>query len=186
QAHADGKRIHVYVDETRPRLQGARLTAWELSHLGIPFTVICDSAAAWLMKRGDIHFCITGADRIAANGDVANKIGTYSVAVNARYHGIPFHVAAPISTFDLSLPDGAHIPIEERDGWEVRAWGDATICPEEAQIENPAFDVTPASLISAIFTEAGEIAPVGREGVSRLLRSGRPPHMEAEASAPAE
>jgi methylthioribose-1-phosphate isomerase len=179
QAHADGKRIHVYVDETRPRLQGARLTAWELDRLGIPYTILCDNAAASLMRRGNIHFCVTGADRIAANGDTANKIGTYSVAVSARYHGIPFHVAAPLSTFDPTVPDGSHIPIEERDPSEVKACGNETICPDDARIYNPAFDVTPASLISSIFTDAGEIAPVGREEVARLLRSGRGEEMDA-------
>jgi methylthioribose-1-phosphate isomerase len=183
RAHADGKRIHVYVDETRPRLQGARLTAWELARLGIPYTLICDNAAAWLMKRGKIQFCITGADRIAANGDTANKIGTYSVAVNAHHHGIPFHVAAPLSTFDPAIPDGAHIPIEERDPSELQEWGNERICPDGAGIHNPAFDVTPASLISSIFTDAGEIAPVDREEVSRLLRSGHVDPAAAEADA---
>jgi methylthioribose-1-phosphate isomerase len=171
RAHADGKQIHVYVDETRPRLQGARLTAWELSRLGVPYTLVCDSAAASLMKHGRIQLCVTGADRIAANGDAANKIGTYSVAVNAHHHRIPFHVAAPLSTFDAAIPDGDHIPIEERDPSEIHAWGDERTCPEDARIYNPAFDVTPASLITSIFTDAGEIAPVGRDEVHRLLAS---------------
>src|SRR5215211_912582 len=183
QAHADGKRIHVYVDETRPRLQGSRLTAWELARLGIPYTIVCDNAAASLMRRGKIHFCITGADRIAANGDTANKIGTYSVAVSASHHGIPFHVAAPLSTFDPALPDGAHIPIEERDPSEVHTWAGELVCPDNARIYNPAFDVTPASLISSIFTDAGEIAPVAPEEVQRLLRSGRADALEAAAPA---
>ncbi len=169
RAHADGKQIHVYVDETRPRLQGARLTAWELSRLGVPYTLICDNMAASLMRRGKIQFCVTGADRIALNGDVANKIGTYSVAVNARYHRIPFHVAAPRSTFDPAIPDGSHIPIEERDAGEVTDWGEGRTCPVDAKVFNPAFDVTPAELVSSIFTDHGEIAPVTREGVLRLL-----------------
>jgi methylthioribose-1-phosphate isomerase len=171
RAHAERKRIHVYVDETRPRLQGARLTAWELSRLGVPYTLVCDSAAASLMKRGKIQLCVTGADRIAANGDAANKIGTYSVAVNAHHHRVPFHVAAPLSTFDPAVPDGDHIPIEERDPSEVHDWGTERTCPDDARIYNPAFDVTPASLITSIFTDAGEIAPVGREEVQRLLVS---------------
>jgi methylthioribose-1-phosphate isomerase len=145
------------------------LTAWELSRLGVPYTLICDNAAASLMKRGQIHLCVTGADRIAANGDTANKIGTYSVAVNAQHHHIPFHVAAPLSTFDSAIPDGDHIPIEERDPSEVHDWGDERTCPADARIYNPAFDVTPAELIASIFTDAGEIAPVGRDEVLRAL-----------------
>jgi len=169
EAHEQGKGIHVYVDETRPRLQGAKLTAWELSRLGIDYTLICDGAAAALMSKGRIQLCITGADRIAANGDTANKIGTYSVAVNASHHGIPFYVAAPRSTFDPAVADGSNIPIEERSRDEVSNCGDAQICPDPAAAYNPAFDVTPASLIRAIFTEAGEIAPVTKERIAEAL-----------------
>jgi methylthioribose-1-phosphate isomerase len=170
-AHQQGKRIHVYVDETRPRLQGARLTAWELARLGVPHTLICDGAAASLMARGKIQLCVTGADRIAANGDTANKIGTYSVAVNARHHGVAFHVAAPFSTFDLSIPDGSRIPIEERDPSEVTAWGTGRTSPRETTVFNPAFDVTPAPLIRSIFTERGEVEPVDAAAIARLARS---------------
>ena len=157
QAAADGKDIHVFADETRPLLQGARLTTWELQQRGIPVTLICDSMAAQVMKEGRIQIVITGADRIAANGDAANKIGTYGVAVLAQYHGIPFCVAAPSSTFDLSLPDGSGIPIEQRASEEVtRGFGTRT-APENIIVYNPAFDVTPAELITAIVTERGII-----------------------------
>jgi methylthioribose-1-phosphate isomerase len=149
-AHAQGKRIHVFVDETRPRLQGARLTAWELSRLDVPYTLLCDSAAAATMQQGRIQFCVTGADRIARNGDTANKIGTYSVAVNAHHHRIPFHVAAPRSTFDMELTDGSAIPIEMRDAGEVTEWG-------RDHVLNPGFDVTPAALIRSFFTDVGEL-----------------------------
>lgn len=168
-AHEQGRRVHVYVDETRPRLQGARLTAWELSKVGVPYTLICDNMAASLMAKGRIHLCITGADRIAANGDAANKIGTYSVAVNAAHHRIPFHVAAPRSTFDLAAADGSAIAIEERSTSEVTDWGTERTCPKDARVYNPAFDVTPAALIRSILTERGEISPVTREEVSRVL-----------------
>jgi len=151
-AHRQGKNIHVYVDETRPRLQGARLTAWELSREGIPYTLICDGMAASLMSRGRIQACIVGADRIAANGDVANKVGTYGVAVSAHYHRIPFYVAAPVSTFDLQTPGGDQIPIEERATSEVTQWGTERVSPEGAVVYNPAFDVTPNRLVAAIFT----------------------------------
>jgi methylthioribose-1-phosphate isomerase len=154
-AHEMGKEVHVYVDETRPLLQGARLTAWELEELGIPVTLICDNMAASLMSKGKIQAVIVGADRIAANGDTANKIGTYSVAVAAKYHGIPFLVAAPYSTIDRSVKCGAEIPIEERDADEVRGYRDARWAPKDIPVWNPAFDVTPASLITAIITEAG-------------------------------
>ncbi len=173
EAHEQGKRIHVYVDETRPRLQGAKLTAWELSRLGIDYTLICDGAAAALMAKGRIQLCITGADRIAANGDTANKIGTYSVAVSASHHGIPFYVAAPRSTFDPAILDGSEIPIEERPPNEVGICGDVQICPDPAAAYNPAFDVTPAFLIRAIFTEAGEISPVSVERIAEALSAKR-------------
>jgi methylthioribose-1-phosphate isomerase len=168
-AHEKGLRIHVYVDETRPRLQGARLTAYELSKVGVPFTLICDNMAASLMAKGKIQLCITGADRIAANGDVANKIGTYSVAVNAIYHQVPFHVAAPRSTFDLAIPDGSKISIEERASEEVTDWGSGRICPVGAQVFNPSFDVTPAKLVRSLLTERGEIFPVTRENIARII-----------------
>ncbi len=148
-----GHKIHVYADETRPLLQGARITAFELQQTGIPVTVICDNMAAWAMKQGKIDAVIVGADRIAANGDTANKIGTYSLAIAARTHDIPFYVAAPYSTFDLSLKDGSTTPIEERDAREVtNGFGRRTV-PENVAVYNPAFDVTPASLITAIITE---------------------------------
>src|SRR5688500_3577846 len=145
-AWEDGLLAHVWVDETRPLLQGARLTAWELETLGIPHAVIADSAAAHLMSRGEVDCIVTGADRIAANGDTANKIGTYGLAVAAAHHGIPLYVVAPTSTVDLATPDGAAIPIEERDGSEITSRFPA---------RNPAFDVTPAALIAAIVTEVG-------------------------------
>ena len=157
QAAADGKGIHVFADETRPLLQGARLTTWELQQRGIPVTLICDNMAAQVMKEGRIQIVITGADRIAANGDAANKIGTYGVAVLARYHGIPFCVAAPSSTFDLSLPDGSGIPIEQRASEEVTCGFGTRTAPDNTNVYNPAFDVTPAELITAIITERGII-----------------------------
>lgn len=150
RAHAAGLVAHVWADETRPLLQGARLTAWELEQAGVPFHVIADSAAASTMARGEVDLVITGADRIAANGDTANKIGTYMLAVLAHHHGIPFAVVAPSSTVDRSLPDGGAIPIEERDGAELTARFPA---------RNPAFDVTPAALITAIVTERGVHRP---------------------------
>ena len=163
QAAADGKDIHVFADETRPLLQGARLTTWELQQRGIPVTLICDNMAAQVMKEGRIQIVITGADRIAANGDAANKIGTYGVAVLARYHGIPFCVAAPSSTFDLSLADGSGIPIEQRASEEVTCGFGTRTAPENVNVYNPAFDVTPAELITAIVTERGIIhAPTSR------------------------
>ncbi|MBD3246257.1 MAG: S-methyl-5-thioribose-1-phosphate isomerase [Candidatus Omnitrophica bacterium] len=157
-AHRQKKRIHVYVDETRPLLQGARLTAWELFTSGVPCTLISDNMAAALMRQGKIDKIFVGADRIAANGDAANKIGTYSLAVLAAHHGIPFYVAAPSSTFDLSLARGELIPIEQRHPDEVRkVRGRQTIAPGKVPVENPAFDVTPAKYISALVTETGVI-----------------------------
>ena len=154
-----GKTIHVYADETRPLLQGARLTAWELMQREIDVTLICDSMAALVMRQGKIDGVIVGADRIAANGDTANKVGTYSVAVSAKAHGIPFYVAAPTSTFDLTLVDGSEIPIEERDADEIcNGFGKRT-APIGVKVYNPAFDVTPAELITAIITEHGIISP---------------------------
>jgi methylthioribose-1-phosphate isomerase len=157
EAHKKGKKFKVYVDETRPMLQGARLTAWELKQAGIDVVVICDNTAGWLMKQGKISDVVTGADRIAANGDAANKIGTYSLSVLAREHGIPFYLAAPSSTFDLSIKSGDQIPIEQRSADEVRFLGGKRIVPDGVDIYNPAFDVTQAADITAIITERGVI-----------------------------
>jgi methylthioribose-1-phosphate isomerase len=154
-AHETGKRPSVWVDETRPVLQGSRLTAWELARLGIPATVLVDGAAGSVMARGEVDCVVVGADRIAANGDVANKIGTYSLAVLARHHRIPFYVAAPLSTVDLQCPSGAEIPVEERDGAEVAVFADRRVVPAGVRVANPAFDVTPARLVTAIITDAG-------------------------------
>jgi methylthioribose-1-phosphate isomerase len=154
-----GKKIAVFADETRPFLQGARLTAWELVRDGINTTVITESMAGPLMRQGEIDIVVVGADRIAANGDTANKIGTYTVAVLAHEHRIPFYVAAPLSTIDLSTPDGDHIPIEERDQREVSHLGSSRLTPEGAHIRNPAFDVTPHRYITGIITERGILRP---------------------------
>ena len=150
-----GKKIHVYADETRPFLQGARLTAWELMKDGIPTTVITDNLAGVMMQQGKIGAIVVGADRIAANGDVANKVGTYTVAILAKEHGIPFYVAAPISTVDLATPDGSKIPIEQRNAREVTHIAGKQMTPDGVEIENPAFDVTPAKYVVAIITERG-------------------------------
>jgi methylthioribose-1-phosphate isomerase len=157
--HEAGRRVAVVADETRPLLQGSRLTAWELSRAGVPVTVIADGMAASRLRRGDVTCVIVGADRIAANGDVANKIGTYGVALAARAHGVPFYVAAPSSTVDPATPDGARIPIEERGASEVAGWRGHRAAPAEAQVWNPAFDVTPAELVTAIITDLGVFAP---------------------------
>ncbi|MFQ6083664.1 MAG: S-methyl-5-thioribose-1-phosphate isomerase [Candidatus Aminicenantia bacterium] len=154
-AFNQGKKIMVYVDETRPFLQGARLTAWELKREGIPFVLITDNMAGWMMKQGKISLVIVGADRIAANGDTANKIGTYSLAVLAKEHNIPFYVAAPLSTIDFSLSDGNKIKIEMRDEKEILEINSVPIAPLGSRVENPAFDVTPAKYITAIITEKG-------------------------------
>lgn len=169
-AHEEGKRISVYADETRPLLQGARLTAWELKTAGIDVTLICDSMAAHVMKQGRVRKVIVGADRIAANGDTANKIGTYGVAVLAKEHDIPFYVAAPSSTFDLSLKTGEGIPIEERDGREVSHGFGRRTAPDGVKIYNPAFDVTPAKYIAAIITEKGVIQPVNEANVKNGIQ----------------
>src|SRR5246500_3148455 len=163
-----GKKIHVYADETRPFLQGSRLTAWELMKDGIPTTVISDNMAGVMMQQGKIGAIVVGADRIAANGDVANKIGTYTVAVLAKEHGIPFYVAAPISTVDLATPDGSGIPIENRNVKEVSHIAGKQMVPDGAEIENPAFDVTPAKYVTAIITER-EIARAPYEDSLRKL-----------------
>ncbi len=154
-AHLAGKAIHVFVDETRPFLQGARLTAWELQTAGIPHTLITDSMAGYFMQQGAIDCVIVGADRIVRNGDIANKIGTYSVAVLARAHGLPFYVAAPSSTVDLSLPDGAAIPIEQRSSAEVTHFAGQAVAPLGTAAAHPAFDITPHTLITAYITERG-------------------------------
>jgi methylthioribose-1-phosphate isomerase len=167
-----GKRFSVWVDETRPLLQGARLTTWELGKLGIPYTLIPDGAAAAVMAKGWVDLVIVGADRIAANGDVANKIGTYGVAVLARHHGIPFYVAAPLSTFDFSIPDGTHIPVEERDPEEItNIRGLAVVAPHGAAALNLAFDVTPNELISGIITEKGIAQPPYASSLKALRRA---------------
>jgi methylthioribose-1-phosphate isomerase len=165
-----GKRPHVWADETRPLLQGARLTMWELQRAGIEATLICDSAAAQVMREGRVQAVITGADRIAANGDTANKIGTYSVATLARVHGIPFYVAAPTTTFDLSLASGSDIPIEQRAAEEVTLSFGRQTAPDGAQVYNPAFDVTPAELIEAIITDRGAIRPVDKTAIRAVVQ----------------
>jgi methylthioribose-1-phosphate isomerase len=167
-ATEQGYQIHVYADETRPFLQGARLTAWELMHDGIPTTVICDNMAASLMRQGKIQAVIVGADRIAANGDVANKIGTYNVAILAKAHGIPFFVAAPWSTIDLRTLSGDSIPIEQRPAIEVTHHGGKQLTPHGVGIENPAFDVTPATYVTAIVTERGVLRPPYQESLQEL------------------
>ncbi|MCG8587787.1 MAG: S-methyl-5-thioribose-1-phosphate isomerase [Proteobacteria bacterium] len=170
-AHEAGRRVQVLADETRPFLQGARLTAWELDRDDIPVTVLTDNMAGHLMRRGEVDLVVVGADRIAANGDVANKIGTYSVAVLAREHGIPFYVAAPHSTIDLDTPDGEAIPIEERGREEVADFGGRPVLPLGVPVRHPAFDVTPARLVTAIVTETGICrAPYGRSLESLLKR----------------
>jgi methylthioribose-1-phosphate isomerase len=161
-AHAAGRRFKVFSDETRPLLQGGRLTAWELGQAGIDVTVICDSMASQVMREGRVNLVIVGADRIAANGDTANKIGTYQLAIAARHHRVPFYVAAPSSTFDLACPAGSDIPIEQRSADEIAH-------PPGSSVYNPAFDVTPADLITAIITERGIIQPVTPANIRSLL-----------------
>ncbi|HIJ96196.1 MAG TPA: S-methyl-5-thioribose-1-phosphate isomerase [Desulfuromonadales bacterium] len=167
-AHEAGKKIQVFADETRPWLQGARLTAWELMKDGIPTTLITDNMAGFFMNRGEITCCVVGADRIAANGDTANKIGTYSVAVLAHENNIPFYVAAPISTLDLSLSDGSKIPIEERTTSEVTHIKEVAIAPQGVRVRNPAFDVTPSRYITAIVTENGIVSGDYRSGLRKV------------------
>lgn len=168
-AQDQGHELQVYADETRPLLQGARLTAWELQRRGVPCTLICDSMAAQVMREGKVQAVIVGADRITARGDTANKIGTYSLAVLAKYHSIPFYVAAPKSTFDLEIVSGDAIPIEQRKSVEItQGFGNQT-APDDIAVYNPAFDVTPAELITAIITERGIISPVTEEQVRSLL-----------------
>ncbi len=175
RAHELGRRIHVYVDETRPLLQGARLTAWELGRLGIPYTLLADGMAPILMRDGRITRIFVGADRIARNGDLANKVGTYAVAVAARHHAVPFHPVAPWTTVDLSCPDGGHIPIEQRASEEVRgargSFGAVEWSPSDAPVFNPAFDVTPAHLVSALVLDCGVVAAdaLARGELARLI-----------------
>lgn len=170
-AHENGKNIQVWVDETRPLLQGSRLTAFELSEDNIPATLICDNMAGYLMQKGMVDLVIVGADRIAANGDVANKIGTYSVAVLAKEHNIPFYVAAPTSTIDLAIEKGEDIPIEERSADEVRFIYDQQIAPREIPVFNPAFDVTPGRLITAIITDQGIAKAPYREHLKKIFQA---------------
>jgi methylthioribose-1-phosphate isomerase len=175
-AHRQGKQLHVYVDETRPFLQGSRLTAWELAEEGIPYAVITDNMAGHLMARGDIDLCIVGADRIAASGDVANKIGTYSVAVLASVHALPFYVAAPTSTIDLRTKTGAEIPIEERNATEVLEFAGLRVAPPGASARHPAFDVTLSKYVNAIITEIGILRSPYEQSLERAVD-------EAKASA---
>ncbi|MFH1417465.1 MAG: S-methyl-5-thioribose-1-phosphate isomerase [Planctomycetota bacterium] len=170
-AHARGRSFKVFADETRPLLQGARLTVWELDRAGIDVTLICDNMAAVLMAERKVNLVITGADRIAGNGDAANKIGTYGVAVLAAAHDIPFYVAAPSSTFDMAIKDGSEIPIEHRDADEIRRVLGRQVAPPDVQCYCPAFDVTPARLITGIITEKGLISPVTAENVGEALRA---------------
>jgi methylthioribose-1-phosphate isomerase len=172
-AKRQGKKFRVFADETRPLLQGARLTTWELMQHGIDVTLICDSMAALVMKEKRVHLAIVGADRIAANGDTANKIGTYGVAVLSKAHELPFYVAAPSSTFDLKLSDGAGIPIEQRSAEEITHGFGRQTAPDGVTVYNPAFDVTPADLIKGIVTEHGLIQPVTTEAIRHKLS--RPP-----------
>ncbi len=169
EAHKKGKKIKVYVDETRPLLQGARLTTWELTQAGIETVLICDSMAGWLMKQGKIDAVITGADRIAANGDAANKVGTYSLSILARQHNIPFYIAAPSSTFDLEISSGADIPIEQRAADEVISFAGRQIAPEGVGVYNPAFDVVDAKNITAIITDKGVIENPNSESIRKCL-----------------
>jgi len=169
-AHHSGRELHVWVDETRPVLQGARLTTWELAQAGVPHTLIADSAAATLLARGDVDAILVGADRVAANGDTANKVGTYPLAVLAARHGVPFYVCAPVSTLDPGTPDGAAIRIEERAPDEVLKVRGVAIAQDGTTAFNPTFDVTPAELITGIISEKGIAAPPNRETIAELLR----------------
>jgi methylthioribose-1-phosphate isomerase len=188
-AHHGGRAVHVWVDETRPYLQGARLTAWELAQAGVPHTLIADVAAGHLMARGEVDAVLVGADRIAANGDTANKVGTYTLAVLAARHGIPFYVVAPLNTVDLATPDGAAVPIEERPAAEIRGFRGVQVAPPDTEVRNPAFDVTPADLITGIVTEEGVIAAPYAEGLAEAVarreqrRADSPRFAELAASA---
>lgn len=173
-AHKVGKEVHVYADETRPLLQGARLTAWEMIQEGIPVTLITDNMAGYLMAQQKVNAVIVGADRITANGDVANKIGTYGVAVLAKSHNIPFYVAAPISTLDMELASGEQIPIEQRAADEVTSFGGRQVAPAGVKVWNPAFDVTPHHLVTAIITERGVVKPPYTENLRKLFEVSAP------------
>ncbi len=168
-AHAMNRQVHVFVDETRPRLQGARLTVWELTQLGVPNTLIVDGAAAHIMRTIGIDLCLVGCDRVAANGDVANKIGTYQLALAARAHGVPFYVAAPLSTLDRQTASGDMIEIEERAAAEVTTIGDTLITLPGVAVRNPAFDITPAEYVTAFITEKGIVYPPFEEGLAKLF-----------------
>ncbi len=172
KAFDQGKHLHVYADETRPLLQGGRLTAWELRKLGIPSTLIADSMAALLMRDGKVHRVLVGADRIAANGDFANKVGTYGLAVQAQHHGVPFHPVAPFSTVDLTCPSGGHIPIEEREPAEIRGYGTLRWAPQDMPAWNPSFDVTPLRLITSVVLDCGVYGSqdLATTGLANLLR----------------
>jgi methylthioribose-1-phosphate isomerase len=168
-ARDEGKKVSVVATETRPYLQGARLTAWEMVREEIPVTLVTDNMAGHLMQRGDVDLVVVGADRVAANGDVANKIGTYTLAVLAARHKLPFYVAAPLSTIDLKLADGGTIPIEERGGAEVTGFRGERWAPDGVRVVNPAFDVTPAELVTALITERGIVSPVTPDGIRQLF-----------------
>ena len=172
-AHEHGREVHVYVDETRPRLQGARLTTWELGQLGIPYTLIVDGASGYFMHQVGVDLCLVGCDRVAANGDTANKVGTYNLSLVAHAHRVPFYVAGPTSTIDLSLPSGDQIEIEQRDPEEVLVINGERIAPAEAQAANPAFDITPARYITAIITEKGIAYPPFNASLSELVLAGK-------------
>ncbi len=169
-AHERGKKVHVYVDETRPRLQGARLTTWELKQLGIPHTLIVDGASGYIMKNHRIDACLVGCDRIAANGDVANKIGTYNLALAAWAHGVPLYSVGPTSTIDLAVERGEDIPIEEREASEITHIGEEQITPDDTKVSNPAFDVTPAKYITAIITDKGVATPPYEKSIRQLMK----------------
>ncbi|MCL4562047.1 MAG: S-methyl-5-thioribose-1-phosphate isomerase [Chloroflexi bacterium] len=170
-AHSQGKKVHVYTDETRPRLQGAKLNAWELAQAGVPYTLITDNTAAWVMSQHKVDLVMIGVDRVAANGDTAAKIGVYGVAVLAHYHHIPFYAISPTSTIDMNIPGGSQIPIEERDPDEVRKVNDTWITMPDANVVNYAFDVTPHELITAIVTEFGIARPPYRPAFESMLRA---------------
>lgn len=171
-AHEAGKKFHVLLDETRPRLQGARLSAWELEGLGVPYHILPDTAAGYYMQKGEVNLVLVGADRVAANGDFANKIGTYQIAVLAKENNIPFYCVAPTSTIDPNIPSGAHIPIEERDPAEVTTPYDTPLVPSHFKARNPAFDVTPNRYLSGIVTEHGILRAPFTESIARVLRGG--------------
>ncbi len=170
-AHEQGKEVHAYLDETRPRLQGASLSAWELLQLGVPHTVIVDGASGHIMRTVGVDLCVVGCDRVAANGDTANKIGTYNLALVANAHGVPFYVAAPTSTIDLATPSGDDIEIEERPAAEISQIGATQVTPAGANVANPAFDITPARYITAIITEMGIAHPPYAESLAEMVAS---------------